>query len=285
MKATSKMYKGGTDDQLRATCDTFDYLFLEVKDNPSCPDRVAWIGGNLDGYGVISRKASLMAVAMDYGHEHLRGRRIRHMVLSCEECEEADRADAECRLRDSAPLLAALHGARRWIAVIHRDTPKPHMHLILANFDEEKCRRFDFRPDFLSEVQKMQWTPHFETGKGHHSGMRGPRGQVIEQLRLLRKKECPIKRARALKKLQNFLARMKAYGRNKDAIVAALTSQNLPPGWDGTKLLTKSGKPRAKPSLIISDVEIRIEFYLRCTRGRPFWDLDRRDPEPDVPGL
>ena len=157
------------------------------------------------------------------------------------------------------------------------------MHLVIANYDEEKCRRFDFRRDFLSEVQEMKWTPHFETGKGHHSGMRGPRGRVIEQLRALRKKECPVKRAKALKKLHDFLARKKTFGRNKDAIVAALNSQNLPTGWDGTKLLTKSGKPRAKPSLVIGGIEIRIEFYLRCTRGRPFRDLDRRDPEPDGP--
>lgn len=285
MKATIHMEEGGTGDQSRATYEALLYVFSPVKNNLSCPDRVSWIGGNLDGYGVLSRKAALMAVAMDYGHEQLRGRRVRRMVLSCEECEEADRADAERRLRESAPLLAALHGARRWIAVIHRDTPKPHMHLVIANFDEEKCRRFDFRRDFLSEIQEMRWTPYFETGKGHRTNERGPRGQAIERLRLLRKKECPKKRAKALKRLHDFLALEKGARRNKDAIVAALTSQNLPSGWDGTKLLTKSGKPRAKPSLVIGGIEIRIEFYLRCTRGRPFWDLDHRDPEPDGPVL
>ncbi len=284
MKATAKMYKGGIGDQSRATCDTFDYLFSPVKDNPSCLDRVAWIGGNLDGYGVISRKASLMAVAMDYGHEHLRGRRHRHLVVSCATCEEDDRADAERHLRESAPLLAALLGARRWIAVIHKDK-RPHMHLILANFDEVKNRRFDFKRSFLKKLQEMEWTPYLEKGKGQRDGIRGPRGQTIERLRVMRKKECPIKRAKALKKLHDFLARKKASGRNKDAIVAALTCHNLPPGWDGTKLLTKSAKPRARPSLVIDGIQIRIEFYLRCTRGRPFWDLDRRDPEPDGPAL
>ena len=268
MNATVRLMKGGTGDQSRATYEALHYLFNPTKNNTSCVDRVSWFGGDLDGYGVIDRKASLMASAMDYGHEHLAGRRIRHIVVSCEPCEEADRADAERRLRESAPLLAALLGARRWIVVIHRDTPRPHMHLILANFDEERCRRFDFRREFLSRLQDMEWTPFLTMGKGCRTQNRGPRGEAIHQLRLARLAEDPIKRNQALEQLHSFLSKNKALGSNKDTIVATLTSRDLPPGWDGARLVTKAGKPKVKPSIVIGGIEIRIVYYLRYARGR-----------------
>jgi hypothetical protein len=285
MKATARMMKGGTGDQTRATLYTLEYLFCPIKNNPSCIDRVAWVGGDLDGYGVLDRKASLMAVAMDYGHEHLRGRRHRHIIVSCEACEEEDRADAERRLRQSAPLLATLHGARRWIAVIHRDTGCPHMHLILANFDELKLRRFNFWRAFLKKLQKMEWTPYLEMGKGHHTGISSPRGQAISQLRKLRKQEDPIKRNQALEQLHSFLTKNKALVSNMDAIVATLTSHDLPSGWDGAKLVTKTGKPKAKPSLVIDGVEIRLVYFQRYARGRSR-DLrlkDKKSPRKNTP--
>lgn len=253
MRATVKIKKGGTGDQNRATYQIFKYLFLPIKNNLSCNDRVSWIGGDLNGYGVIERKASLMATAMNSGHEHLRGRLYRHVLVSCEPCgDKESRLDAERRLRESAPLLAALLGARRWIAVIHRDTPCPHLHLIIANYDEEKGHRLDPKRDFLKELQEMRWTPFLDKGKGFGTGQKGPRGQAIERLRLLRREECPRRRADALETLQEFLAKVKASGRNTDAIVGVLTTSELPSGWDGTKLLTKSGKPRATPSPIAS---------------------------------
>ena len=298
MKATVRMMKGGTGNQCRSTYKALHYLFCPIKNNFFCLDRVSWIGGHLDGYGVIDRKAALMATAMDYGHEHFPGRRIRHVVLSCEPCEEAARADAERRLRESATLLAALLGARRWIAVIHRDTPKPHLHLILANYEEEKCRRFDYRRGFLSAAQDMTWTPLLETGKGHRTGIRGPRGQAIDRLRMLRQQEDPIKRNQALDKLHAFIAKHEASGRNKNAIVACLSSHDLAPGWDGAKLLIKSGKPRVKPSIVVDGIEIRIAFYLRWSRGlnrrtrqkallprRKIRDLQKRQPSLDGPSM
>jgi len=166
MKAIVRVFPGGTGDQSRATYDRLQYVFKPKKKPTDQGDRVGWIDGDLDGYGMVDRKAQLMATALDCGHEHLKGRRTRHLIVSCEPCGEENRADAEERLKKSAPLLAAELGARRWIAVIHRDSSKPHMHLILANFDEEKERRFDFRPDFMSKIQDMKWTPHLEKGKG-----------------------------------------------------------------------------------------------------------------------
>jgi hypothetical protein len=276
MKATVRMMKGGTGDQSRATYKALHYLFNPIKGTPRGTDRVSWIGGNLDGYGAISRKASLMALALDFGHEHLPGRRSRHLVVSCEPCEEADRADAEHGLRESAPLLAAVHGARRWIAVIHQNTARPHMHLLLANFDEERCRRFDFRRVFLSSLQDMDWTPFLAMGKGSRTQNRGPRGEAIHQLRLARLAEDPVKRAEALEKLHTFLSEHSALGSKKDALVATLNSHQLPPGWDGTKLTTKLGKPRAKPSIVVDGIEIRLVYYQRYARGRGR-DLRRKD--------
>ncbi|MGJ8632288.1 MAG: relaxase/mobilization nuclease domain-containing protein [Luteolibacter sp.] len=269
MNAIVSIKPGGTGDQTRATYDKILYLFSPHKNGSAKLDRVSWIGGNLDGHGPTSRKASQMAIAMDYGHENLHGRRHRHLVVSCEPCSDhATRSDAKQRLQKSASLLAKLLGVRRWIAVVHQDTEAIHMHIIIANFDEDNGRRFDFDRRILSQIQEMTWTPYLSKGKGRSTGKRGARGEAIERLRKNRKKENPQKRAKALEKLAKLLSKRGAgSAENKDAIVAALSSKELPSKWDGSKLVNKSGEPKAKPSLTIDGIQIRIDFYLRNTRG------------------
>jgi hypothetical protein len=281
-----------------STCDAMEYMFMPVKNNPNCPDRVAWIGGDLDGYGIISRKASLVATALDCGHEHLPGRRYWHVVISCEPCtDQESRADAFQRLQQSAPLLAALHGAKRWVAILHCDTDRPHLHLIFANFDEEKYCRLTYDRSFLSKVQDMAWTPYLESGKGHHTGIRGPRGEAIAQLKGHRRQEDPEKSKAALEKLNAYCAGRVPTKRSADTLAVALDDLGVPASWYGVKLLTKKGKPMKNASVMIDGVVIRLSFYLRWLHGierrrKPTPKRSRKapepttvQPEPDLPSL
>lgn len=278
------------------TCDVLEYLLKPVKNNPSCPDRVAWIGGDLDGYGLISRKPALMATALDFGHEHLLDRRYWHVILSCETCaDQESRADAEARLRKSAPLLAALHGAKRYLAVIHCDTDCPHLHLIIANFDEGAYCRFTYDRAFLKKVQSMEWTTHLESGKGTRKGISGPRGEAITAIREHRKKEDPDKRNTALAKLRAYCERNVSTKRYVDTLARALDGLDLPASWYGARLMTTRGKPMKNASVTIDGVIIRLAFYLRWLRGmekrqkivpkrtRKTPKLTKSQPEPVLP--
>ena len=51
------MFPGGTSDQNSATYERLDYLFKARKSGPVGIDRVAWIGGDLNGYGLVVRDA------------------------------------------------------------------------------------------------------------------------------------------------------------------------------------------------------------------------------------
>jgi hypothetical protein len=279
IKAILRMISGGTgisrratpESESRATYRKLFYQFSAVKPGSKqarCEDRVSWIGGNLGGYGIVTRKASLMAIALDIGHKHLSGRRVRHVILSCEPCDGDRREDAERRLIKSAPLLAALLGADRWIAVIHRDTAKPHMHLIIMNYDPRNDRRLEFPPQFLSKIQDMSWTPYFDSGKGARMGGLGARGQVIQELKVAKKKEDPADRNRALEKLYGHMEKQKVLGLRQDAMALWLAGQCEGRGWDGAKLLTRQGIPRKNPVVRIDGINLRMRFFRWFVRQR-----------------
>jgi len=263
------MFPGGTSDQDSATFERLDYLFKARKSGPVGIDRVAWIGGDLNGYGLVVRNADVMAIAMDCGHEHLSGRRTRHVVLSCEPCGDELRADAEQRLKDSAPLLAAILGARRWIAVIHRDTAKPHLHLVLTNFDEDRERRIDFRPDFLSGLQDMLWTPHLERGKGERVKNRGSRGKELRAIKRTAAVKRASEKAKTMEKLRKFLKKHKALDMKQASLVDWLLEHRaLPVAWDISRLRSKSGKPRKYPAIVIDSVGFRIVRFYEYLKAR-----------------
>ena len=277
MKAIIHMFRGGTGDQSQATYDRLRYLLKPTKNRGDNGDRVVWVGGELDGYGVVSYDATQMANALDSGHDHLRGRLTRHLIISCEPCSEEIRDDAEERLIKSAPLVAAALGARRWIAVIHNDTAKPHLHMILSNYDEKLERRFDFRPTFLSELEEMNWTPHFKSGKGAKvRDDRSYRGQKIHDLRMEGVRRRMKEKKAAMEKLRMFLKQKNALALDDKDLFAWLLKfrDSIPSGWSVSKMLRKSGKPRTHPLILIDGCGIRITNFVRSVKSETKKKLD-----------
>lgn len=254
--------------QRRATYDMMYYCFSAVKPGSKeapCADRVSWIGGSLAGHGIVMRKADLMAAALDCGHKHLEGRRFRHVIVSCEPCEEDEREEAERLLQASAPLLAAELGAERWIAVIHRDTHKPHMHMIIANFDRDKRRRLEFSPKFLSDLQELTWTPHLASGKGAQMGRHSARGKAILELKMAAD---PAATDRALEKVYDLLEKRKKLDLSQGNLALWLAIQCAEQGWDGSRLLRKDGSPRKKPGIQVDGIDLGLGFIRRFVPNR-----------------
>lgn len=252
--------------QERATYNMLYYLLAPVKPGSKeapCGDRVSWIGGNLAGHGIVMRKADLMATALDCGHKHLPGRRFRHIILSCEPCREDEREEAELLLQASAPLLAAELGADRWIAVIHRNTNKPHMHLLIANFDRINRRRLEFSPKFLSELQELTWTSHLVSGKGSQMGGHSARGAAIFALKMAADTAATN---RALKKVYDLLEKHTKLNLSQNDMALWLASQCAQEGRDGANLLKKDGSPRKKPVIKVDGIDLGLGFIRRYAR-------------------
>lgn len=253
--------------QQRATYNMLYYLFAAVKPGSKeapCADRVSWVGGSLDGHGIVIRKADLMAAALDCGHKHLSGRRFRHVIVSCEPCEEEEREEAERPLQESAPLFAAELGAERWIAVIQCDTNKPHMHMILANFDREKRRRLEFSPTFLKDLQELTCTPHLSSGKGARVGGHSARGKAILALKMVD----PAATSRALEKVYLQMEKHKKLDLAQDDLALWLARQCAEHEWDASRLLRQDGSPRKKPVVQVDGIDLRLAFLLRFVRRR-----------------
>lgn len=251
--------------QERATYHKLHYLFSKVKPgskDATCQDRVSWIGGCLAGHGIVTRKADLMATALDCGHQHLPGRRTRHLILSCEPLEGERRVDAERRLIASAPLLAGELGAERWIAVIHCDKQTPHMHMIVANFDPAKGRRLEITPVLLSELQRMEWTSHLDSGKGSRMGPLSERALAIQALKIQDSEATK----RALEKVWAHMQKHKKLDLSQDDLALWLASQCLEQGWDRSRLLRQDGSPRKKPVIQVDGIDLRLVFLRRFIR-------------------
>jgi hypothetical protein len=252
--------------QRRATYNMMYYALSAVKPGSKeapCKDRVSWIGGNLAGHGVVLRKADLMAAALDCGHKHFTGRRFRHIILSCEPCKEDERGEVELLLQASAPLLAAELGADRWIAVIHCDTNKPHMHMIIANYDPINRRRLESTPNFLSALQALTWTSHLVSGKGAWLGGHSARGQYFLTLRMA---SDPVATECALKKVYDFLEKRKKLDLAQNNLALWLASQCAEQSWDGSRLLKKDGTPRQKPVIKVDGIGLGLGYFRRYVR-------------------
>lgn len=253
--------------QERATYHKLHYLFSKVKpgakDAP-CADRVSWVGGCLAGHGIVTRNASLMAAALDCGHQYLPGRRTRHVIVSCEPRVGEGRVDAERRLNASASMLAAELHADRWIAVIHRDKKTPHMHMIVANFDAARGRRLEITPKLLSELQEMKWTSHLDSGKGSRMGPLSERALAIQALKMQDSEATK----RALEKVFAHMQKLKKLDLSKNDLALWLASECASQGWDGGRILKQDGGPRKKPVIQVDGIDLRLAFLGRYIHRR-----------------
>lgn len=254
------------------------YNFLPVKNGAAreVSDRVLWIIGDLDGYGFVVRDPRLMAEALECGHEELPGRRTRHIIMSCAAgLPEVQRADAFQRLKDSAPLLAKKVGARRWVATAHDDTDCPHLHMLIANFDEEKERRLDIRPMHLEKLQDFDWTPFLETGRGSRKERESRRGKALQEALAEEEKGRWKKKADAIQKLLKFLQEKKAPVMKKNELADWLMAAELPVTWQKDKLKSTNGDYRSNPAIIIDGEGLKFSRY--------FASFDKKSPKLTPP--
>ena len=254
------------------------YNFLPVKNGAAreVSDRVLWIIGDLDGYGFVVRDPRLMAEALECGHEELPGRRTRHIIMSCAAgLPEVQRADAFQRLKDSAPLLAKKVGARRWVATAHDDTDCPHLHMLIANFDEEKERRLDIRPMHLEKLQDFDWTPFLKTGRGSRKERESRRGKALQEALAEEEKGRWKKKADAIQKLLKFLQEKKAPVMKKNELADWLMAAELPVTWQKDKLKSTNGDYRSNPAIIIDGEGLKFSRY--------FASFDKKSPKLTPP--
>ncbi len=259
----------GVEESALSTYLRLQYIFLAVKTSAErvVDDRVLWVIGELAECGCPVRDARLMAEALECGHEHLSGRRSRHLILSCEaNLGEGERSVAFGRLNASAPLLAKALGAIRWIAVAHDDKDHPHIHLIIWNYNPVKDRRLDVRPAFLSRLQDMAWTPHFDAGKCSRKMPRSKRGKAIEKAREKGAKRLNQEKAPVIRKLKGFLKANNVPKMEPAALADWLVGAELPPGWKKQKLRTKSGGRRTDPAIIIDGVGLKFSRFFNTRK-------------------
>jgi hypothetical protein len=270
IKVPTKKIQGVRESAL-STYHRLEYVFLAVKPGAErvVDDRVLWVIGELAECGYPVRDARLMAEALECGHEHLLGRRSRHLILSCQaNLGDQERAIAFASLKASAPDLAKALGVTRWIAAAHDDKDHPHMHFICWNYNPLKDKRLDIRPAYLSQLQDMAWTPHFDSGKGSREIARSKRGKAVEKARKEGAKRLDLEKAPVIRKLKAFLKAKKAPKMGPAELADWLAEVELPPGWEKHKLHTPDGSRRKDPAIIIDGVGLKFSRYFDTLKRR-----------------
>ncbi len=141
-------------------------------DEISCEDRVSAIGGRIEGG--ITRDARVDIESLISRH-HGRGKRVKHVVISCQDSEGEARAEALAALPGLAnDWIKSYAPTSDYIYLVHQDRQHPHMHVLLCNSDGKKC--LDWSPQQLRRMQDFKWTVRATSGRGsgkHHEPGRG----------------------------------------------------------------------------------------------------------------
>ena len=103
---------------------------------------------------------------------------LRHVVLSAEDMTHAaDRVSAFAALADVAEQwLAAFAPSSPYLAIAHDDTAHPHMHLLVANYDQRNDdARLAWSPSTVSAMQSLNFVSpethqQFSLESGRHRG-------------------------------------------------------------------------------------------------------------------
>lgn len=131
------------------------------------PKKVSAVYDGLDCGVAVGSPRQLADLLLAY-HHNPRARRIcRTAVISVQtpkNASQAELADIDRRLLRAAKDFQKIMGVASMLGWIHRDTATRHIHLIFANSNGR--RTLDLRPKFLKELQAMQWTMQFLSGRG-----------------------------------------------------------------------------------------------------------------------
>jgi hypothetical protein len=133
----------------------------------SNPKKVTATYDGLDA-GVAKGSPKQLAELLLAFHHDTRARRVcRTAVISVKtprRASEAELNEIDRRLLRAAADLQKFLGVASMLGWVHGNTSMRHIHLIFANSNGR--RTLDLRPKFLKELQAMQWTVQFVTGRG-----------------------------------------------------------------------------------------------------------------------
>jgi hypothetical protein len=128
-----------------------------------CTDRVFSLSGNVEG--ILLREAAIDSFTLLSGH-HGKGRPVRHVVISMEDCADPFLRTASFRrlIKMARQFVRKFARGARYIAIVHADRLHPHVHLIVCNSDGR--RTLNWTPATLREMQSMLWTSLATSGRG-----------------------------------------------------------------------------------------------------------------------
>jgi hypothetical protein len=174
-------------------------------------DRVVDVFGDLKGCGAPNLHQNQMTKALTFNQEGLRGnRKIRNFLLSC-----TDETDLGKRDELVPKVKVAVHDfirkffpSARWLAVTHADRNHVHAHIVVANFDEQKDRRYNVSEKKYDQMLGLTWTNQFERGRSNKQKdpnypLHNARSKLIGQL----KNNHVSRREKAMQDLRELLLR------------------------------------------------------------------------------
>lgn len=133
----------------------------------SDPNKVTEMYDGLDA-GVARGSARQLAdLLLAYHHDPKAARVCRTAIISVQTpkgASEDELKDIDRRLIRAAADLQKFLGVASMLGWVHGNTATRHIHLIFANSNGR--RTLDLRPKFLKELQAMQWTMQFLSGRG-----------------------------------------------------------------------------------------------------------------------
>lgn len=260
--------------------------------------RVQAVVGDTCGIGVVplkpGKEKSLLELLSGPNGKRI-GKSLRQIIFSAEDLPD-DKPDGYYAMILAQLLKAAKKWIDkyapgcRWAAWAHEDREHPHVHVVVENWDYARGKRLNLSPSLLEEMQGME----FCADLGIESG-RGSRGQIEAGLVLLSQgkplAECTYQERIQVQAAVKDNARMavaaqiESWRKRLDvpldivAMQLAMEQDELPEGWRALTRL-KNGNLRAKPTVIVGGVSVRLDKFMGMRERLP--SLVTQAPTPDT---
>ena len=131
------------------------------------PKKVSAVYDGLDCGVAVGSPRQLADLLLAYHHNPRAKRLCRTAVISVQTPSKASQTeldDIDRRLLRAAKDFQKIMGVASMLGWVHSNSATRHIHLIFANSNGR--RTLDLRPKFLKELQAMQWTMQFLSGRG-----------------------------------------------------------------------------------------------------------------------
>lgn len=188
MKAIAKILKGGNakatvayllDPNAKAKRELMPAKMMTASDSlEQVGERVAEVfGEGISPKALSSRNEAEIVAQLEATSSTLRrrGKLTRHVVISAEfedgEILSDEQINQKLKLA-AEDFIDKYAPGSKFIAVIHRDSSQPHVHIEIENYDHAvgenggEPMRLDWSSTEVEEMQLIKWTDQFEMGKG-----------------------------------------------------------------------------------------------------------------------